>query len=110
MMEGLAVHSGGSLLKDAVAGCFVTGGGGNGNANLAGLCNLGGCGGGLGTAARIGVSTYSLVERSVSGLGAASVTGGGGRSGAKGAVRGIGALMMGARGRCARGRDVRPPW
>lgn len=107
-MDGLAVHSGGSLLKEAVAGCFVTGGGG-GNANLAGLC-LGGCGGGLGTAARIGVSTYSLVARSESGLGADSVTGGGGRRGAKGAVRGIGALMMGARGRCARGKDVRPPW
>lgn len=108
-MEGLEVHSNGSLLKVAVEGCFVTGGGGDGNANLVGLCDLGGCGGGDGTAARIGVSTYSLVVRSESGLGTVSVTGGGCRSGASGAIRGVGALMMGARGRCARGRDVWPP-
>lgn len=110
MIEGLDVHSKESLLNVAVAGCLVTGSVGGGKTNLAGLCNLDGWGGGLGTTARIGVSTYSLVARSLSGLGAASVTGGGGRKGAKGAISGVGALMMGARGRCARGGDVRPPW
>lgn len=38
------------------------------------------------------------------------MTGGGGRKGAKGAVSGGGTLIMGARGRCARGGDVGPPW
>lgn len=88
----------------------------------------------------MGVSTYTLSLRSVSGRGASSdtcgppaaaatrpdsgvgalVTGvvvvgtnvvaGGLRRGASGAVSGAGALMMGARGRCARGKDVGPPW
>lgn len=111
-MEGLVVHSGASLLKDVVAGCLVTGGGGGGSrASLVGRCTLGGCGGGgVGGAPLNGVSTYSLAERSDCGLGATRDTGGGGRSGAKGAVIGGGALMIGALGLWGRGRDVGPPW
>jgi hypothetical protein len=80
-MEGRATHSAavvvGSLLKDAVAGCFVTGG--VGRASRVGRWFLGGWGGGGGVggfAVLNGVSTYSLVALSFSGRGAASVTGG----------------------------------
>lgn len=110
-MDRLAVHSGGSFRNETVVGCLVTGGGGGGIANLGGLCT-GGCTGSVSTWPLLtkGFSTYSFVARSDSGLGAASVTGGGGRKGAKGAVSGAGTLIMGARGRCARGGDVGPPW
>lgn len=97
------------MLNDVVAGCLVTGRGDGSTVKVAGR-PLGGCGGGLGGDALNGASTYSFVFRSASGLGAANETGGGGRNGAKGAVRGGGALMMGARGLCTRGKDVGPPW
>lgn len=97
------------------------GGGGIGVVVVAAATIAAGC-----VVALNGVSTYSLAARSFSGLGAPSVTcdegegaaveivvvavdvggcggggggGGFGRSGAKGAVRGTGTLMMGARGR-----------
>lgn len=117
MMEGRVGHSNGgegngSLLNVAIAGCFVTGavddggGGGGGTGRRTGLCALDGwIGGGLGGVVLNGVSTYSLLLRSASGLGVASETGGGGRKGANGAVTGAGTLMIGARGRCVRGRD-----
>lgn len=113
MIDSLVVHSGipgGSLPREAVVGCFVTGGGGGRSASRVGRWALGGwAGGGLGGAPLNGVSTYSLAERSQWGLGVARDTGGGGRSGARGAVMGAGALIIGARGRCARGRDWGPP-
>lgn len=112
MILGLVGHSNGGvgkgcLLNVTIAGCFVTvGGGGGGTARRIGLCARDGCGGGgLGGTVLNGVSTYSLLLRSASGRGVASETGGGGRKGAKGAVTGAGTLMIGARGRCVRGRD-----
>lgn len=96
----------------AELGCLVmgVGTGGTGKGSRAGRVALGGWGGGGdGGVALNGVSTYSFVCRSFSGRGVAKETGGGGRSGGRGAVMGTGTLIIGARGRCARGTVVGPP-
>lgn len=113
-MVDLVAHSdeSGSLLNVAVAdGCLVTvaiavAGSGSRVGRCCGV--LGGTSGGGGrgdggavvaaAVDRKGASTYSLVARSLSGLGTVRVTGGAGRKGASGTVRG-GTFIIGARGR-----------
>lgn len=112
IIEGRVAHSGGGSLIKLAAGCFVTGMGGSSR-----RAGRGGAGGGGATGLK-GVSTYSFAERSFSGRGRVSVTGGAGLDG--GVVVGedkfmalIGRWWMRARdegGSRAVGGDGPPPW
>lgn len=106
------MHSGGGSLLKLAAGCFVTGIGGSSR-----RAGRGGAGGGGATGLK-GVSTYSFAERSFSGRGKVSVTGGAGLDGGV-VVKGdkfmvlIGRWWTEARGKGgsrAVGGDDPPPW
>lgn len=105
-------HSGSGSLVKLAAGCFVTGIGGSSS-----RAGRGGASGGGATGLK-GVSTYSLADRSLSGRGRISVTGGTGLVGGVVIEGGKFMILLGRWWMIARGKggsravggDGPPPW